>query len=107
MLTPQEQESLQLASICSDCRWGIFFREEHDGLTVRLETPLCGHMSALEGRNYVTGEYKFKPCELVNIVGNCPTFEPKTHPNQQNVITHDGLTMGDDEGDDDPDEDDD
>ena len=106
MLTPQEQEALQLASICQECRWGIFFREEHDGLTVRMEEPLCGHQSSLEGRNYVTGEYRFKKCELVNVTGNCPMFEPKVHPNQENIIAHDGVSF-DDEADDDDDEDDD
>ncbi len=97
MLTPQEQESLQMATICSECRWGIFHREEHDGLIVRMETPLCGHQSSLIGRNFVTGEFKFKPCETINQIGNCHIFEPKLHPNQENVIAHDGVSFNDDQ----------
>jgi hypothetical protein len=106
MLTPQEQEKLQMATICGECRWGIFHREEHDGLIVRMETPLCGHQSSLIGRNFVTGEFLFKRCEIVNQIGNCPIFEPKVHPNQENVIAHDGVSFdeSEDEG---PDEDDD
>lgn len=91
MLSQQKREELELATICSDCKWGIFYREEHDGLTVRMEDALCGHPSALLGRNYVTGEYQFKICADTNRDGNCPTFEPKPHPDMHNVISHDGV----------------
>jgi len=108
MLTAHEQEALQMSTICSECRWGIFFREEHDGLTVRLEQPLCGHQSALTGRNYVTGEYVFKPCELINITGNCPLHEPKSDPNAENIISHNGVVFeGHDDGEESDDENDD
>lgn len=97
MLTQKEQDDLNMATICSECRWGVFLKEEHDGLVVRMETPLCAHMSSLIGRDFVTGEFKFKTCELINIEGNCPIFEPKTHKDQENVISHDGITFDDEE----------
>src|SRR4051812_31842782 len=91
MLTPHEQEALQMATICSDCRWGIFFRQEHDSLIVRLEEPFCGHASSLLGRNYVSGEYLFQICHKIN-TGNCSLYEPKSNDGD-NIISHDGLVM--------------
>lgn len=104
MLTPKEQEDLQMATVCNECRWGIFHREEHDGLIVRMETPLCAHQSSLKGRNFVTGEYIFQPCHIINTIGNCPLFEPKLHPNQENIIAHDGISFDESENEDDDDD---
>lgn len=95
MLTAQQQEALELSTICSECKWGIFYRQEHDDMVVRLEAPLCGHQSSLKGRNFVTGEFIFIECEHVNTQGNCHLFEPKEHPDQQNVISHDGINYND------------
>lgn len=109
MLTILQQEALEMATICSECKWGIFYRQEPDDMIVRLEHPLCGHQSSLRGRNFVSGEFIFLECQDINREGNCHLHEPKDHPGAQNIISHDGVdfTGMPDEGQEEEDDDED